>query len=333
MTNKSVKDKPQISLFSRIQTSNSSIAKDSPRRNVIGKKSPTNIHRSAFPIKMNSREVSVNNFSSGNLAIDVKRASSAPLKSNSNEEKTMIRMENITKSNSFEDRSAVSIGELNTPKLTSLSDESNNQSTELYKIDETPYKAFQIPSTNRLGSTHRSILSSNTNKKCRSAMENEFRSQKILFTTPSAVTRPAIQVISNFGLDDSLQCYNSASPVIRNQNQERQPLVKIKDPVKSIKNGNAINDDEAIINAASTITSQDETKILRINGKEFLIRKKIGQGGSSSVFLAEHKDSKLECAVKVVDLRGDPALIEGYVKEVKILASLQDKMNVIRLYE
>lgn len=37
--------------------------------------------------------------------------------------------------------------------------------------------------------------------------------------------------------------------------------------------------------------------------------------------------------LQVVDLRGDPALIEGYIKEVKILAMLQDKVNVIRLYE
>lgn len=37
--------------------------------------------------------------------------------------------------------------------------------------------------------------------------------------------------------------------------------------------------------------------------------------------------------LQVVDLRGDPLLTEGYIKEVKILASLQDKDNVIRLYE
>lgn len=37
--------------------------------------------------------------------------------------------------------------------------------------------------------------------------------------------------------------------------------------------------------------------------------------------------------LQVVNLRADPSLVEGYIKEVKILASLQDKLNVIRLYE
>lgn len=124
-----------------------------------------------------------------------------------------------------------------------------------------------------------------------------------------------------------------------------------------------------------TTKSNDEDKILNINGKDFIIRERIGQGGSSTVFLAEHKGTKLECALKVgrffsenwikyrichfypcrllnyldleaqifynklsfplqvVDLHADPALVEGYIKEVKILASIQDKKNVIRLYE
>lgn len=38
-------------------------------------------------------------------------------------------------------------------------------------------------------------------------------------------------------------------------------------------------------------------------------------------------------SIQVVDLHADPALVEGYIKEVKILASIQDKKNVIRLYE
>lgn len=35
----------------------------------------------------------------------------------------------------------------------------------------------------------------------------------------------------------------------------------------------------------------------------------------------------------MVNLCADPLLVEGYIKEVKILAMLQDKVNVIRLYE
>lgn len=361
ITEKIAKDKPQISLFSRIK-SNSSAVKVSPRLNVaIARKSPTTAHtfrriafsqKVAIPVKTNSLEGNISHDSSlsGKVAVDVKRTVSAPLKTNLYEEKTSTRLGNTTKSNSFEDKTTASVTELSTPKLTSLSDESSNRSTvDLSKIDgstvknaslmdETPYKAFQMPSTRRLLSTHRSILSSNTGNKCRSALENEFRSQKVLFTTPSAVSRPAIQVMSNLGLDDSLQlhCYKS-SPAINNQKEERQLPKLANDPIKSSSGANTTADmpilDNAVTSSTGDVKEEKAPKILQINGKEFVVSKKIGQGGSSSVFLAEHKDSKLECAVKVVDLRGDPALIEGYVKEVKILASLQDKKNVIRLYE
>ena len=44
---------------------------------------------------------------------------------------------------------------------------------------------------------------------------------------------------------------------------------------------------------------EPEVSILRINNMDYALQKKIGCGGSSSVFLAKDKKNDRECAVKV----------------------------------
>lgn len=176
--------------------------------------------------------------------------------------------------------------------------------------DETPLKTFQMPTARRLPpSSHRILSSSNRPKFSRSALESEFRSQKILFTTPTAVSRPTFALMSNIGLDDSLNCYKSPSTTILHDTFDRRlspPSVK-QHAIQNHKTdtrpipADDVQTEEAMDDNANTC-EKDDRKVLKINGKDFVVNKKIGQGGSSSVFLAEHKQSRLECAIKVISI-------------------------------
>lgn len=73
--------------------------------------------------------------------------------------------------------------------------------------------------------------------------------------------------------------------------------------------------------------------ILVINNVEYEVDKKIGSGGSSTVFLARGRKSRKECAIKLVNLDADPAVVEGYLNETKCLAKLQGNINVVALYD
>lgn len=182
--------------------------------------------------------------------------------------------------------------------------------------EETPYKTFQVPPTASMHraqttSNHRSILSSaSQSRKCRSDLENEFKSQKVLFTTPSAVSRPAMKAINHLGLDDSLNCYKSSHMAhLSAIKDERKAEVShssgdliASDQQSSTHKMNDINADDVASTKNSipeTNTSDDKKKVITINGKDFEIQRRIGQGGSSSVFLVEHKDTKIQCALKV----------------------------------
>lgn len=170
--------------------------------------------------------------------------------------------------------------------------------------DRTPYKMFQMPSTRHFPSTNRRLVSNET-KNGRLAVENEFRSQKVLFTTPSAVSRPVISLMNNVGLDDSLNCYKSSPIGINSSSETNKKYFSNTRTHSRVDAHDVMNSNEAIpneylskkINDAAQI--DDKIKIIRINEKDFVLQKKIGQGGSSSVYMAEHKDTKLECAVKV----------------------------------
>ena len=198
--------------------------------------------------------------------------------------------------------SAISTDAATTPRVGSMTTDDSNyfsatetdtKSASDEIKDETPYKpSFQMPSGRRLPqSSHRFPSSSSTTKKCRSAIENEFRSQKILFTTPTAVSRTALAMRSNIGFDDSLNCYEVQTPPVKATCSPIKEESKEKEP--------AAIETETKTKETEVTASETPENILRINGKDFVIQKKIGQGGSSSVYLAEHKESRLQCALKV----------------------------------
>lgn len=138
----------------------------------------------------------------------------------------------------------------------------------------------------------------------KSDLHNEFQSKKILFTTPKAIGAGCPLLAPIGPLSNDLSLCDSPAPA-------EQPAAAV---------------------AARKIESDDKT--LTINGKTFLIGTKIGAGGSSAVFLAESiSDVRTKCAIKVVNLLGDPAVIDGYINETKMLAKLQGNQCVIRLFD
>lgn len=196
-----------------------------------------------------------------------------------------------------------------------MNDSENNCCNE--KTDEMPTFSLSTIRRYQSNSQHRTLLSSsNQSNKCRSQLEKEFRSQKVLFTTPSAVSLPPIKLMSNLGLDDSLHCYKSSpmanlqpnlSPIKEKMDSAPQKLTsnsssssenKIDEQLKSIPHSSHNNEQN---NKQIEMIEQkpNDKKVIHINGKDFIIHNRIGQGGSSCVFLAEHKDTKLECALKV----------------------------------
>lgn len=145
--------------------------------------------------------------------------------------------------------------------------------------------------------------------KTKSSLNSEFESKKIVFTTPSTVScpPPLPSPVADLSIDGLI------TGVL--------PLPSVEPTSSTLS-----------LFSDSSATPSPEN-VLQFNGKRFFIEKKIGAGGSSVVYLTKKCDTKEQVAVKVVDLQGDAAVIEGYVNETKLLAKLQGDESVIRLFE
>lgn len=261
------KERARISLFSKIQ-STSSI--QCLKQNAL---SPMNVQKSAV--------------STGNLVVvqnDLPPTMTAPVDDGSISKSTTSY---LTKSGG-NPRASNSDNQINPINKTNIIEPIQKNAEDL-----TPYKMFQIPSTRRLPPSNRRLAPDYINK---SSQDSEFRSQKVLFTTPSAVSRPIINLLNNVGLDDSLNCYKS-SPISMKSSPEK--IQHHRHRHGAISSSEVIPNEHFVNEENASLQFGGEKKIIRINGKDFVVHRKIGQGGSSSVFLAEHKERNLECALKV----------------------------------
>ncbi|XP_054725416.1 dual specificity protein kinase Ttk isoform X1 [Anastrepha obliqua] len=194
-------------------------------------------------------------------------------------------------------------------------------------------------------------LCSTQSQKTRSALANEFRSQKVLFQTPMAITRAPVMCLPNdsitLSLCDSINgtrnTPNTAenTPLGDQRNVKDQQSQKVKSK-KSLESAFCASEkpeeskekqQSNMITQEKSASADEKDGILRINNADYTIVKKIGCGGSSSVYLAQRNADGKECALKVVDLRGDPVVVEGYLNETKLLAKLQGNVCVVALYE
>lgn len=187
---------------------------------------------------------------------------------------------------------------------------------------ETPFKAeapsnfskFITPQV--MSFTNRRNVNSTTQKP-RNALENEFKTKKVLFQTPISVARPA--VLPNESI--TLSMIDTPNKEVLITPEEHKLEMKNRLDVKSKKSLFEVKEAPKNPNA------------ILINGIEYVVQSKLGSGGSSTVFLATCEAKNLECALKIVNLRGDPAVVEGYLNETKLLAKLQGNQCVVNLYD
>lgn len=153
---------------------------------------------------------------------------------------------------------------------------------------------------------------------CRKPTEQpEFDNQKVLFTTPIGVSCKPVASIANssvsLSLDDSVQV---------------EPLL-LKTPAATT----SYRDTHHLATVDEANTTEPRQDVRRIKNQDYVIEKKIGYGGSSTVYLARRLDTGQELALKVVDLQGDVVIVQGYLNETKLLVSLQGNPNIITLYD
>lgn len=171
---------------------------------------------------------------------------------------------------------------------------------------ETPFKKtdqLHVFATPSLRPTTFSSTTSNTNftRQPLTCERKDKPKVKILFTTPIARPPPG-SLLETTPIDTrkgALQTLRKLSP--------------IKEPSAEKENSNE--------------------RLLSINNVDYVIGRKIGSGGSSSVFLGRGKNSGKECAIKLVNLDGDQQVIDGYLNETKLLAKLQGNVSVVSLFD
>ncbi|XP_038118271.1 dual specificity protein kinase Ttk [Culex quinquefasciatus] len=198
------------------------------------------------------------------------------------------------------------------------------------------------PSQARAASSR--LLTSTVTRKSRNTLENEFKSQKILFATPLAtgLSRPLVTA------NDSLSLSLVDTP-IKSKDRPLSPIVEQSRPTKRSTDQlfpvtpapEKRSSPEPVVPPAPPIesvvdgppASTKQPTTIAINGKDYQVLRKLGSGGSSSVFLAKQVGTGVECALKLVNLEGDASLVEGYLNETKLLAKLQGNENVVALYD
>lgn len=171
----------------------------------------------------------------------------------------------------------------------------------------TPHvKSFRMPNVKSHGYQKINMLNSATQKLKQSTekqkdRDKEFRSQKILFATPVATSRPPVaSIISNdsicLTLDDT-PVKNKGKPLPVSAAPSKSKLSPINERLKPNKKSSdsLFNEfDETGVNEI-----EDDKNIIVINNVKYSVTDKLGSGGSSSVFLAQNKNTKNECAIKV----------------------------------
>ncbi|KAH8236570.1 hypothetical protein KR026_005625, partial [Drosophila bipectinata] len=215
---------------------------------------------------------------------------------------------------------------------------SSSSSVTAMKSQAKPDTDFVTPQVRTIGSTQAG--------KSRAAVTNEFRSQKVLFQTPMTVSRaaPFPSDSINFSLCDTI----SESPDIPEPKKE-DPLngkskksldfseVEKEKQIKEQPKLETIEPAKELISVpivtADPPSNPKPSSTLKIKNHEYVIVKKLGCGGSSSVYLARRSDSGEEFALKVVDLQADPQVVQGYLNETKLLAKLQGNACVVSLYD
>lgn len=174
---------------------------------------------------------------------------------------------------------------------------------------------FATPSIKPPLTTGRVIFSSSQHK-LRPPRKLDSDSQKTLFQTPQSIA--SRQTSSNTS-DYVTDSFNSIKKTL---------MVSVLSPIDEEK----ISIDDFHVLSAKDDGTALTNKVLEINGKDFILKKKIGCGGSCIVYSGKCKAKAADCALKVVNLRTDASNVETYLNETKLLESLQGNDSVIKLF-
>lgn len=177
---------------------------------------------------------------------------------------------------------------------------------------------LQITGSRRMANPRMPLTSAT---KSQSSNKEEFQQRKVLFTTPMGGPGKAVPSLPHCNSNISLALDNtilaSRLPEVSEVQEEKKAATEFQEQVKP----------------AEPAKGQESRQVRRIKNADYAVEKKIGHGGSSTVFLGRRLDTGQEVALKVVDLQGDEAIIRGYLKETELLASLQGNPNIITLFD
>lgn len=173
----------------------------------------------------------------------------------------------------------------------------------------TPREKFVV---NHLRGTSSRMLTSTASRKSRNTIENEFKSQKILFATPVAtsLSRPVISADDSLSLslvDTPIKSKEkSLSPIVEQSRLKRLSSEELFKP--SVSGDKRLSPEPPpsvtllAANKRKDIGEHSQANplpVININGKQYQVLKKLGHGASSAVFLTKRLDTGVECAVKV----------------------------------
>lgn len=177
---------------------------------------------------------------------------------------------------------------------------------------------FATPSVKPAPTTGRVIFSSSQHK-LRQRPQTKSDYQKMLFTTPQAPP-PCNRVAAAPSNTSDYDSFNSV---------KKTSFLSVLSPIDEEK----ISIDDFLAICANDDGTMLANKLIEINRREFVLKKKIGSGGSCSVFSVKCKMNGSDRALKVVNLRTDANSVASYLNEAKLLDRLQGNPCVIKLYE
>ncbi|XP_044728629.1 serine/threonine-protein kinase MPS1 [Chrysoperla carnea] len=82
----------------------------------------------------------------------------------------------------------------------------------------------------------------------------------------------------------------------------------------------------------STVKPTLVGRTLQIQNVEYLIKSKLGEGGSCEVYEGTNVENSRNFAIKCVNLAVDPITAKGYMSEIQLLAKLQSSDYVIKMF-
>lgn len=156
-------------------------------------------------------------------------------------------------------------------------------------------------------------LCSTQSQKNKSAIVNEFRTQKVLFQTPMAISRAPIMQNDSISLSLCDTINEGGTPSTAEKTPQCVNEKPVKDTARSkkslegafievSKDHKAESKDDVSKSNSSAITTKEKSTVVTINKSSYVIIQKLGCGGSSSVYLAKREDNGKECALKVRDM-------------------------------